>query len=75
MYSVDSGDKIQTRTCEHRRVAVCYWVRNDGKNAPILYVEGCLGPSVISLTNQVIRVSCPTCFADIRRFAAQKLEP
>lgn len=66
MNSVDSGDKIQTRSCPHREKAHVGYVNNDGRSAPVIYVEGCEGPTVISLTNQIIRVSCPTCFSQLR---------
>jgi hypothetical protein len=52
----------QTRTCPHRDGANILWVNNDGKSAPVIFVQNLTQESVISLTNQIIRVSCPSCF-------------
>jgi hypothetical protein len=54
-------------TCEHRPSAFVSYIRNDGVSAPILWVEEIDRPSVITLTNQVVRVNCPACFEAIRR--------
>ena len=51
-----------TKTCPHRVGSKALWVKNDAEGAPILYFTGREGPVVMSLTNQVIRVSCPECF-------------
>lgn len=78
MDRVDKVDKTQTRNCPHREGAAAQWVNNDGRSAPVLYVEGCAGPTVVSLTNQVIRISCPSCFAEIRnrsRLTPDRLQP
>ena len=58
----------ETRTCGHREGWSVVYVRNDGKGAPVILVETDQGRMVvISLTNQVIRLSCPSCFEEIRR--------
>lgn len=57
----------EVRTCPHRTMASVLYVHNEVGHAPVIMVDG-LGNSscVISLTNQVIRVACPSCFADLR---------
>lgn len=64
--------KTQVRTCDHRITAHVEYLRNDPTLPPILYVEG-FGhwPALITLTNQIIRVSCPVCFQQITK----SLEP
>ena len=61
---------METRTCPHRMGAVAEWVNNDGKSPPVIILSGVSQPSVLSLTNQVIRASCPSCFERIRRSAS-----
>jgi hypothetical protein len=63
-----TGAKNEVRTCDHRIGVHVEYVKNDGEGAPILYLEG-FGhwPSLITLTNQVIRVSCPVCFNQLTR--------
>lgn len=57
---ITSGN--QTRVCEHRKNAAVWWINNDGITPPIIMVDGVTQSTVISMTNQVIRVSCPACF-------------
>jgi len=63
--------KARTHCCPHRGVAYVEFINNDGSSPPVIYVDGIHGPSVISLTNQVIRVSCINCFDEIRRAVSQ----
>ena len=58
---------MEVRTCPHRVGACAEWVNNDGKNPPVILVGGMHQTSVLSLTNQVIRVSCTFCFQKIRQ--------
>lgn len=74
---VDRGEtvdkmSVQTRTCMHRLAASVYYVANDGMSPPVLFVQKLEGDCVISLTNQVIRVSCPICFEEIRSQVATR---
>lgn len=57
-----------TRQCDHRRNYEVSYIYNDGKSAPVLLIQdgSFKGGIILSLTNQIIRVSCPTCFQDIR---------
>jgi hypothetical protein len=64
-----AGKGVQVRSCEHRERAVVGYVNNDGITPPVIYVEYLEGASVVSLTNQMIRVSCPACFDSIRQLA------
>jgi len=61
---VDIGDTIG---CEHRKNAKIRWVNNDKMSAPVILIESCEVPAVVTLTNQVFRVNCPVCFETIRR--------
>lgn len=56
----------EVRTCLHRLNADVQYIQNDGQGPPVIIVDGLKGPSILSLTNQVIRVSCPSCFQKIR---------
>ncbi len=71
MKTVDIGDisvKVpEIRSCAHRAEVQVFYVNNDGMTAPVLLVEGCRYQTVITLTNQVIRASCPVCFEKIRQ--------
>lgn len=66
MNSVNIGDNVENRTCLHRHWVKVSYIANDPGAAPVLAVEGCAELTIISLTNQVIRVSCPYCFEKIR---------
>jgi hypothetical protein len=70
--------KTVTRTCKHRVGVEVEYISNDPHSPPVILIKGPYSPfayaSVISLTNQVIRVSCPICFDEIRQ-AATKLSP
>jgi len=57
---------VEVKTCEHRHGACAEWVNNDGNSPPVIILSGMSQVSVLSLTNQVIRVSCPLCFERIR---------
>jgi hypothetical protein len=63
-----------TDTCEHRIGAFVSYIRNDGLSAPILWIEDIDRPSVITLTNQVVRVNCPACFEHIRATATLSVD-
>jgi hypothetical protein len=63
-----------TDTCPHRIGAFVSYIRNDGVSAPILWIEEIDRPSVITLTNQVVRVNCPACFERIRSSAIRSVE-
>jgi hypothetical protein len=63
------GTPIEVRSCEHRMQAKIGYVKNDRTGPPVLYVEHVPEASIVSLTNQVIRVSCPKCFELIRQSA------
>lgn len=65
MNSVNSGDKVVTRCCPHVNGHVSY-VSNDGISPPVLLVENLSGVNVVSLTNQIIRISCPACYTKLR---------
>jgi hypothetical protein len=54
-------------TCEHRPSAFVSYIRNDGVLPPVLWIESVEPDSVITLTNQVIRISCRRCFQEITR--------
>lgn len=60
-------EKPVNRVCPHRAGAWVDYVNNDGVSPPVILVEGLMACSVISLTNQTIRISCPACFAEIRK--------
>lgn len=60
-------EKLVTRTCPHRMGVEFMYVNNDGVSPPVIAVSGAERLTVISLTNQTIRVSCPLCFDEIRR--------
>lgn len=64
--SVDKSEVCIVRTCVHRVGASAMWIRNDGKTAPILFVSGFTpNDNYISMTSQVIRISCGGCYAQI----------
>lgn len=52
--------------CRHMLPARAYYVRNDGQGPPVVFVSGHSDPCVITLTNQLIKIQCPQCFAQIR---------
>lgn len=63
---MDTVDNVasETRCCPHRWANIIY-LRNDGELPPVLLVETAKmgqGPMIVSLTNTVIRVACPTCY-------------
>lgn len=64
-----TSERAEVRTCDHRLKADIRWLNNDNMTAPIITVSGCYDMSIISLTNQVFRVSCPMCFERITRAA------
>lgn len=64
---------VRIRSCVHHERAKVGYVNNDGMSPPVIYVEAIDGPAVISLTNQTIRISCPTCFEKIRSTAKYSL--
>lgn len=68
----DLGVGTETRTCPHMLGCQVKYVCNDGRSAPTIFLLGLRHDAVISLTNQVIRVSCPDCFERIR-LTARKL--
>lgn len=61
----------EVRTCEHRSSVTAYWVRNNGLTAPIVWIDGDHRAILVSLTNQVIRISCPSCFQRITQSDSQ----
>ena len=67
----DSVDNVVIRTCPHRQGSDFYYVANRPGEAPVILVSGLNGPTVISLTNQTVRMTCPVCFDQIRKAAAQ----
>jgi hypothetical protein len=67
--TVDNGDKVEVRVCLHRPWASVSYVVNDPGYPPVLAIEGCTELTIVSLTNQVIRASCPFCFNEIRKAA------
>lgn len=72
MDTVNYGDKVVTRTCPHATGHISY-LENNGRSAPILLVEGLSPCVVVTLTNQVIRISCPSCFTLIRHRAEERI--
>lgn len=74
METVDIVDNVEVKTCDHRRVTRVSYICNDKNGPPVISVSGAYEMTIISLTNQVIRVSCAFCFERIRR-AATKLTP
>lgn len=63
------GNPEKTVGCPHRKNARVVYLANDGMSPPVILTFGLEGTSVVSLTNQVIRVSCPSCFETIRQSA------
>lgn len=63
---METVDKTECRVCPHRVGASASYLRNVPTEPPLLVLEGCLGPTVVSLTNQVIRMSCVNCYQRIR---------
>lgn len=75
---MNSGDNFEKnagipeiRECLHRPGVRVFYIANDPGYPPVLFVEGCAEATVVSLTNQVIRVACPYCFNAIRREATK----
>lgn len=60
------GKTVIVRTCPHRIGASVAYINNDGQSAPILWIDKIEGPTALSLTNTVVRVSCGHCFVKIR---------
>jgi hypothetical protein len=65
--TVDIGMRAEVKTCDHRMVADVRWVNHDNQSPPVVAIKGCSEWTVVSLTKQVIRISCPMCFERIRR--------
>lgn len=66
--------KTEVKTCVHLIGTVAEYVSNDGMSPPVLYIHAKKsGGFVMSLTNQVIRISCPACF-ELIRASAPKLK-
>lgn len=63
---------MEIRTCPHRLQAFVDYLVNDPGSPPVIIVDGVFQTSVLSLTNQVIRVSCPSCFQKIRMSVESK---
>lgn len=59
-------NREKTVGCPHRKDARVVYLVNDGMSPPVFLVEGLAGPTIISLTNQIIRCSCLVCFETIR---------
>jgi hypothetical protein len=50
-------------TCEHRRKASAYYVRNNPmEGPPIILIESPEGHLVVTLTNQTIYLECWKCY-------------
>ena len=75
MKTGDSVENVTVRTCPHRQGADFFYVANQPGEAPVILVSGLIGPTIISLTNQTVRMSCPVCFDEIRKAATQILSP
>lgn len=58
---MDNGDKAKCRCCPHCEIAHVSYVRNDGEGPPVLLIENLPEVSVVTLTNQVIYINCPSC--------------
>jgi hypothetical protein len=59
---VNSVDKVKVERCEHV-IGHCSYVRNEPNLPPVLLVENLPEVNVVVLTNQVIRIYCPSCYA------------
>jgi hypothetical protein len=58
-------DKYET--CEHRRRASAYYVRNDPtEGPPVILIESPEGHLVVTLTNQTIYLKCSQCFKKLQ---------
>lgn len=58
---METVDKVKIERCEHVIGHVSY-VRNVPDAPPILLVENLPGTNVVILTNQTIRIYCPSCY-------------
>lgn len=58
----NNGERVES--CIHRMTAVVGYLVNDGTVPPVVYFHTS-GPSIVTLTNQVIYVRCPVCWEKI----------
>jgi hypothetical protein len=71
---VETVNSVETRSCPHRVGVKVFYIVNDAASPPVIYIDQSLpGPSVVSLTNQIIRISCQGCFESIRKAGLQRL--
>lgn len=67
MNSGNNGN-CETKCCPHVW-AKADWIANDGQSPPVIALSAVRASDrtfVMTLTNQVIRISCPACFDRIR---------
>lgn len=69
-----TGTFVEVRACTHRKSAEFFYISNDGMTPPVICVAGCWEQTILTMTNQVIRASCPLCFELVRQ-AATRLTP
>jgi len=70
---VETVEKLRVERCEHVIGHVSY-VRNDPGHPPVLLVENLPEVNVVVLTNQVIRIWCPACYAWQRVLSPQPVD-
>jgi hypothetical protein len=66
---VIKGKLPVVRWCPHRGGVHVVYIVNDNISPPVIYVRNLHDDACITLMNQTVKVSCPSCFQAIQQAA------